>query len=71
MSLKHLLALAGLVAVAACQNPTDQSLCWFGTGPEVQGADFGADYRCVVEDPIAQEFPVPAPDAEPGAYEDQ
>jgi len=69
MSLKHLLALAGLVAVAACQNPTGQSLCWFGTGPELQGADVQADYRCIVEDPNTERLPVPAPEAEPGADE--
>jgi hypothetical protein len=58
MSLKHLLALAGLVAVAACQNPIEnQPLCSGLDGIE-------PNYPCVA-DPIDQQFPVPLPDVPP------
>jgi len=64
MSLKHLLALAGLVAMAACQGPTEnQPLCsWFDVDED--------NYQCGTQDPIDQLFPVPAEHTEPGADED-
>jgi hypothetical protein len=71
MSLKHLLALAGLAVVAACENPAEnQPLCWLSAGPEYQGADVQGEYRCLIENPPAAEDPVSAADIESGTDEE-
>jgi hypothetical protein len=64
MSLKRMLALAGLITVAACQNLAEnQPLCsWFAVDED--------NYRCVTEDPIDPQSTLPPAFIHPRASDD-